>query len=81
VTDSDDAFTVGTFDSDGPTRPGVVFDPERHLDHARICPACSSLLRQCDKGWECENSECPVSLTEDEMLRLLGRATQPRIAP
>lgn len=63
---------------DAPTSP-VMFDPERHIQHARICPSCSRLLQRCDTGWTCEHPECPVTLTDEEMARLLGRQTQPRI--
>lgn len=69
------------FDEETPTRPAVVFDPERHLEHARICPACSSLLRRCGTLWECASATCPVSVTDEQMAALLGRPTRKIEAP
>lgn len=55
--------------------PGL-FEPEEHVNHARICPTCSGMLAKTEGGWKCA-SECP-EISEDEMQRLLGRQTQPR---
>jgi hypothetical protein len=65
---------------EAPTSPGEVFEPEQHVNHARICPSCSRLLQRCDTGWTCEQPGC-LQLTDAELEALLGRPLSPRTTP